>query len=141
MKSVDLTENQKQIYKQFVLNEALFYMIKEYEFWVNNRSVKVSFKSKEYILNIYNPDTLRPRPESYSEDIKTAKTCKDDKQRAILYKNIAAGINAYSKLPLITRWVVPFCGPIGILAIERGVLVKVEPFLNKIFILNFGDHF
>ena len=91
MKSNELNEAEKLKYKNFVLNEALFYMIKEYEFWMKERSVKIKFNSKEYNLNVYNPDTQKPRPESYAEDMKTAQNCQTDNERAKLYKNIAAG--------------------------------------------------
>jgi len=38
-RSTELSEAEKLKYKSFVLNEALFYMIKEYEFWMKERSV------------------------------------------------------------------------------------------------------
>lgn len=96
MKSNELNQVEKLRYKKFVLNEALFYMIKEYEFWMKERSVQVLFKSKEYKLNVYNPDTQKPRPESYAEDMKTAQNCENEKERGKLYKNIAAGNNYFS---------------------------------------------
>ncbi len=90
-RSTELSEAEKLKYKSFVLNEALFYMIKEYEFWMKERSVAIKFKTKEYKLNVYNPDTQKPRPESYVEDMKTAQNCANEDERAKLYKNIAAG--------------------------------------------------
>ena len=41
---------------------------REYEFWMTNRSVNVSFGTANY----YSSPTNTPRPESYSEDVTTA---------------------------------------------------------------------
>lgn len=61
--------------ERFVLDEALPRMIREYEFWMKQRSVRVRLstrrRSRVYRLNLYRVDTSQPRPESFHEDLTT----------------------------------------------------------------------
>ena len=93
--SKELSLDEKRKYKSFVFDKALVYVVKEYEFWMSERSIKVTFGQNEFMLNVFSADNQKPRPESYSEDINTAKSCTTDKERANLYKNIAAGFKAH----------------------------------------------
>jgi len=88
--SRELDPDAKKRYKQFVLDEGLHAIIKEYEFWMKNRSVEVIVprdkileaetgisgprkKTKTVLLNLYRANTDRPRPESYFEDINSVR--------------------------------------------------------------------
>lgn len=66
-------------------------MIKEYKYWMRERSIKISHKGVEYKLNLYSPTNDKPRPESYSEDIHTASYCQSETERAKIYKDLSAG--------------------------------------------------
>lgn len=80
--SRELDSETKKRFKQFVLNDGLRAVIKEYEFWMKNRTVEVTIpddkimepdaegkRARTVRLNIYKANTDRPRPESYFEDI------------------------------------------------------------------------
>ncbi|KAM7207088.1 glycoside hydrolase family 37 protein [Rhypophila sp. PSN 637] len=102
-----------------ILKRALPLLIKEYEFWSNNRTVEVKGRSgKTYTLNRYHVDNNQPRPESYREDWITANNqsyhaqsgiiypetvALNDSQKAILYSNLASG--AESGWDYGTRWI------------------------------------
>ena len=58
-------------------------MIKEYKYWMRERSVKINHNGIEYKLNLYSPVNDRPRPESYSEDIHTASYFQDENEKAM----------------------------------------------------------
>jgi alpha,alpha-trehalase len=66
-------------------------MIKEYKYWMRERSVKINHNGIEYKLNLYSPVNDRPRPESYSEDIHTASYFQDENEKAKVYKDLSAG--------------------------------------------------
>ena len=42
-------------------------MIKEYNYWMRERSIKVVHKGSRYFLNNYQSTNIQPRPESYYE--------------------------------------------------------------------------
>ncbi|KAM7222162.1 glycoside hydrolase family 37 protein [Rhypophila decipiens] len=102
-----------------ILKRALPLLIKEYEFWSNNRTVEVKGRNgKTYTLNRYHVDNNQPRPESYREDWITANNqsyyaqsgiiypetvALNDSQKAILYSNLASG--AESGWDYGTRWI------------------------------------
>lgn len=93
--SRELNADDKKSMKKFVLGEGLKAALREYEFWMVNRSVEVNVpiqgtalenieaglagdnttfrKTKPVRLNIYKADTDRPRPESYFEDINSVR--------------------------------------------------------------------
>jgi neutral trehalase len=96
--SRELNADDKKSMKRFVLGEGLKAALREYEFWMVNRSVEVNVpiqgtalenieaglagddtnfrKTKKVRLNIYKADTDRPRPESYFEDINSVRNTK-----------------------------------------------------------------
>merc|ERR1712043_63210 len=74
---------------------------KEYNFWMNNRTVEVWKDGQVYQLNRYNPINNQPRPESYSEDIETAKDFNSSDARKI-YNNLVAA--AESGWDFSSRW-------------------------------------
>lgn len=113
------SETKKQL-KQFVLNDGLRAAIKEYEFWMTNRSIEVNLPNEKQILlgpdsstgktrraksvrlNIYRANTDRPRPESYFEDINSAVYCKRPEDRSKLYMDLSTA--AETGYDFSSRW-------------------------------------
>lgn len=85
-------------YVKSILND----LEKEYEFWRQNRTVEIEMPSGgKYNLSIYAADMDTPRPESYYEDVHTAKEVPDNAKPA-LYQDIASA--AESGWDFSTRW-------------------------------------
>ncbi|EAQ93669.1 hypothetical protein CHGG_01904 [Chaetomium globosum CBS 148.51] len=105
-------------YLNSILERALPLLVKEYEFWSNNRTVSITAADgKEYTLNRYAVENNQPRPESYREDYVTAnngsyyaasgiiypvKTPLNESEKAELYSNLASG--AESGWDYTARW-------------------------------------
>ncbi|KAF2453737.1 Six-hairpin glycosidase-like protein [Lineolata rhizophorae] len=100
-----------------ILERAIPLLEREHAFWMNNRTVEVSFGNETYVLNHYAVNNTQPRPESYREDWVTANNEsyysesgivypeKDDltmDERAELYANLASG--AESGWDYSSRW-------------------------------------
>ena len=85
-------------YVMSILND----LEREYEFWRQNRTVEIKMPSGgKYNLSIYAADMDMPRPESYYEDVHTAKEVPDNAKPA-LYQDIASA--AESGWDFSTRW-------------------------------------
>ncbi|KAK1752524.1 glycoside hydrolase [Echria macrotheca] len=90
-----------------ILERAVPLLIKEHDFWINNRSVTVTAKDgKTYTLQRYHVNNNQPRPESYREDFNTATNTSyysmsgiiypetvalNETERAEVYANLATG--------------------------------------------------
>ncbi|KAH7128324.1 trehalase precursor [Dendryphion nanum] len=100
-----------------ILERALPLLEKEYEFWVNNRTVTLERAHRNYTLAHYAVDNNQPRPESYREDYITANnktffnehgetfnvtTPLNSSQIAQLYSDLASG--AESGFDYTARW-------------------------------------
>ncbi|KAK3943753.1 glycoside hydrolase family 37 protein [Diplogelasinospora grovesii] len=101
-----------------ILQRALPLMVREYNFWMTNRTADVTAPSgKTYTLNRYHVDANQPRPESYLEDYETANNQSyyaasgiiypetaplNDTQKGDLYANLASG--AESGWDYGSRW-------------------------------------
>ncbi|KAK4231814.1 glycoside hydrolase [Podospora fimiseda] len=101
-----------------ILERAVPLLIKEHEFWTNNRSITATGPDgKNYTLNRYAVLNNQPRPESYREDYITAnnasyhaesgiiypvKTPLNETEIATLYSNLASG--AESGWDYTARW-------------------------------------
>ncbi|XP_036006207.1 trehalase [Fundulus heteroclitus] len=88
---------------QQFLREALPVLEKEYEFWMQNRSVAVAASGSEHVLNRYNVDADLPRPESYTDDLELAEGLPDE-LRQRLWMDLKAG--AESGWDFTSRWFV-----------------------------------
>ncbi|RFU76595.1 trehalase precursor [Trichoderma arundinaceum] len=55
-----------------ILRRALPLLVKEHEFWIENRTVSVDIGNKTYTLQRYDVQNTQPRPESFREDYVTA---------------------------------------------------------------------
>ena len=102
-----------------ILERAVPLLIKEYEFWTNNRSVSVTGSNgKTYKLNRYAVNNNQPRPESYREDWITANNQSyysksgvvypetmplNETEKEKLYANLATG--AESGWDYVSRWI------------------------------------
>ncbi|KAK5657080.1 hypothetical protein OQA88_3608 [Cercophora sp. LCS_1] len=101
-----------------ILDRAVPLLIKEYNFWINNRSVTLTGPDgNEYTLQRYSVNNNQPRPESYREDYNTANNKSyystsgiiypenvslNDSEKKELYANLATG--AESGWDYGTRW-------------------------------------
>jgi len=100
-----------------LLERALPILEKEYQFWVNNRTVTLERGGRNYSLNHYAVLNTQPRPESYYEDYTTANNqtyvnengqqfnisrSLNDTEKAVLYSNLASG--AESGWDYSARW-------------------------------------
>ncbi|KAL2270867.1 hypothetical protein VTJ83DRAFT_238 [Remersonia thermophila] len=101
-----------------ILDRALPLLIKEHDFWTNNRSVSITAPNgKQYTLNRYAVNNNQPRPESYREDYITAtnqsyyaesgiiypvKNPLNETEIANVYANLASG--AESGWDYSSRW-------------------------------------
>ncbi|KAK0618184.1 glycoside hydrolase family 37 protein [Bombardia bombarda] len=101
-----------------ILASAIPLLIKEHNFWTNNRSVEFTGPDgKTYSLNRFHVDNNQPRPESYREDWITANNQSyyassgiiypetaplNDSQKATLYANLASGAESGSDYG--SRW-------------------------------------
>ncbi|KAL7628200.1 hypothetical protein AAE478_002398 [Parahypoxylon ruwenzoriense] len=101
-----------------ILERALPLLIKEHNFWVENRTVGITSGDKTLHLARYSVQNTEPRPESYREDYVTANNKSyyassgiiypesvplNDTEKAMLYANLASG--AESGWDYSTRWI------------------------------------
>lgn len=88
--------------KEF-LSKALPALEREYNFWMQNRSIVVEVDGKKHTLNRYNVQVGEPRPESYTDDLHLAEHMSEgDKNK--LYAELKAG--AESGWDFSSRWFV-----------------------------------
>lgn len=101
-----------------ILDRALPLLVKEHEFFMNNRTVDVQVGNNTYTLNRYAVENTQPRPESYREDYITARNSSyfaesgilypetvplNDSEVATLYSHLASG--AESGWDYSSRWI------------------------------------
>lgn len=70
----------------------------EFEYWMNNHSVQ----AKGHNLFAYGDASVGPRPESYKEDVISARRYKTDKEKQAYYSELAAA--AESGMDFSSRW-------------------------------------
>ena len=90
MKSEDLSAVKKQEIENFVLNKALPCIIEEYSYWMKFKSIDFVIDEKLYVLNVYRANTDSPRPESFYEDLNTAKDLRKIADRERLFTDIVS---------------------------------------------------
>ncbi|KAI0543143.1 Six-hairpin glycosidase-like protein [Xylaria digitata] len=101
-----------------ILDRALPLLIKEYNFWISNRTVQIEANGRTYSLAHYAVLNSEPRPESYREDWVTANNNSYyaqsgiiypethsliESEKATLYANLASG--AESGWDYTSRWI------------------------------------
>ena len=86
------------------LDENVGLLQKEMDWWINNRRVAIKANNKTYHLYRFDANGYGPRPESYKEDIETAKEagCKTEAEREGMYRHLKAG--AESGWDFSSRW-------------------------------------
>lgn len=127
MHAPDLDSEAKSECERFVLEEALPCLIKEYDFWMSERTAKTN--NYEFDFNIFRADTNKPRPESYLEDIETAKMYNNEKDRQQLFTDIASA--AESGYDFCSRW---FGNLMSLSTIETTNIIPVD--LNSVMYKN-----
>ncbi|KFH45305.1 Trehalase-like protein [Hapsidospora chrysogenum ATCC 11550] len=73
-----------------ILDRALPLLVKEHDFFMNNRTVDVEAGGKTYTLNHYAVENNQPRPESYREDYETARNTSYYSESGIIYPQVEA---------------------------------------------------
>lgn len=141
MKSNILSLEEKNKIKNFVLDQALECIIKEYEYWMKNKITEVEINNQKYILNIYKAFMNKPRPESYFEDLETSSKLSEDRKEKI-YQDISSG--AESGYDFSSRW---FEDPLNMSTIRttdiipvdlNAILYKTELIISDLYLLK-GD--
>lgn len=75
---------------------------KEFAYWLREHVRVIEVDGKKYSMAFYGHDGIGPRPESYSEDVDTAKHLKDPEQKDIFYSELKAA--AESGWDFSSRW-------------------------------------
>ncbi|KAI1107730.1 glycoside hydrolase family 37 protein [Jackrogersella minutella] len=101
-----------------LLERALPLLVKEHNFWVENRTIPITSGNMTFYLTHYGVQNTEPRPESYSEDYITANNASyyatsgiiypethplSDSEKAELYASLASG--AESGWDYNSRWI------------------------------------
>ncbi|KAG9348389.1 hypothetical protein JZ751_002124 [Albula glossodonta] len=89
------------------LRAALPTLEKEYNFWMQNRSVALSVNGTQHLLNRYSVQVGQPRPESYTDDLELAEGLMEGAQEK-LWAELKAG--AESGWDFSSRWFVDHHG-------------------------------
>jgi hypothetical protein len=74
-----------------IIAKALPTLVKEHQFFMNNRTVDVEVEGETYTLNHYQVSNTQPRPESYYEDYTTANNNSYYAEGGIIYPGIPLG--------------------------------------------------
>jgi hypothetical protein len=74
-----------------IIAKALPTLVKEHQFFMNNRTVDVEVDGETYTLNHYQVSNTQPRPESYYEDYTTANNNSYYAEGGIIYPGIPLG--------------------------------------------------
>ncbi|XP_031429612.1 trehalase [Clupea harengus] len=83
------------------LRKAVPALEREYNFWMQNRSIIVEVDGKKHVVNYYNVQVGQPRPESYTDDLDLAEHMSEgDEER--LFAELKAG--AESGWDFSSRW-------------------------------------
>ncbi|KAG0437721.1 Trehalase [Dictyocoela muelleri] len=62
-------EKGNETVKKYILSDGFDALIKEYNFWMENRAIEIEFDDEKHILNVYSVKSDFPRIESFKEDI------------------------------------------------------------------------
>ncbi|CAH1103606.1 unnamed protein product [Psylliodes chrysocephalus] len=77
---------------------------KEFNFWMNNHTKIVTLNDVNYTLALYGDRSSGPRPESYTDDVKSASIFEDNEEKQAFYSELKAG--AESGWDFSSRWFV-----------------------------------
>lgn len=143
MHSPKIDAEAKRECERFVLDVALPTMITEYNFWMRERTIWIERDGENFEFNVYRANTGQPRPESYFEDIETAKMYNNQKDREQLFMDIASG--AESGYDFCSRW---FTDSMSLSTIATSQIIPVDlnclMYRNEIIISDFcflkGDY-
>ncbi|XP_077182642.1 trehalase-like [Paroedura picta] len=86
------------------LRDHIHLLEAEYQFWQEQRAVKVTAAGKEHLLNRYNVRVGEPRPESYSTDVELAMGMDEEAQQNLWAELKGA---AESGWDFSSRWFLP----------------------------------
>ncbi|CAG09057.1 unnamed protein product [Tetraodon nigroviridis] len=80
---------------------------REYQFWMQNRSVSLEKDGRKHVLNRYNAQVNLPRPESYTDDLELAEGLSAE-QKQQLWADLKSG--AESGWDFTSRWYIDGSG-------------------------------
>ncbi|KAJ3663036.1 hypothetical protein Zmor_007346 [Zophobas morio] len=108
---------------------------KELRFWLDNKVVTVPKNGINYTLAHYDSESGSPRPESYYEDVDTARRLPNEEDRIQLYADLKSG--AESGWDFSSRWIVDENGTANAnltsLQTRRIIPVDLNAFLCQAF--------
>ncbi|CAK9825716.1 unnamed protein product [Anthophora retusa] len=84
------------------LEENLYLLEKEFDFWMTNRTVEVEMDGTKYTLARYYEESSGPRPESYKEDYLTSQSFRTAEEKDNYYAELKTA--AESGWDFSSRW-------------------------------------
>lgn len=102
---------------------------KELNFWLAKRTINVTKNGATYKLIRYAVESNTPRPESYSEDVKTCSVFSDDEKKKYCYSQLKSG--AESGMDFSSRWIADKTHSFNLSHIDLYNVVPVD--LNAFF--------
>lgn len=107
---------------------------KELNFWLAHRTVQVSKNGVTYKLARYAVESNTPRPESYSEDIKTCGVYSSNSKQQFCNSQLKSG--SESGMDFSSRWMADKNKPFNLSLIEPSKIIPVD--LNSILFKDFS---
>ncbi|XP_043801135.1 trehalase isoform X3 [Apis laboriosa] len=84
------------------LENNLYLLEKEFDFWMTNRTVEIEVDGVNYLLARYNEESSGPRPESYKEDYLTSQSFRTNEEKDNYYAELKTA--AESGWDFSSRW-------------------------------------
>ncbi|KAG6803549.1 trehalase isoform X1 [Apis mellifera caucasica] len=84
------------------LENNLYLLEKEFDFWMTNRTVEIEVDGVNYVLARYNEQSSGPRPESYKEDYLTSQSFRTNEEKDNYYSELKTA--AESGWDFSSRW-------------------------------------
>ncbi|XP_031774563.1 trehalase [Apis florea] len=84
------------------LENNLYLLEKEFDFWMTNRTVEIEVDGVNYVMARYNEESSGPRPESYKEDYLTSQSFRTNEEKDNYYAELKTA--AESGWDFSSRW-------------------------------------
>nr|XP_022912444.1 trehalase-like [Onthophagus taurus] len=112
------------------LKNNIKYLDEELNFWLNTL-ITIYVDSIDYIVAVYPPGGVGPRPEFYYEDVKTASSLKNNTEKQKLYKQLRKASQSGFESP--SRWIFNNSKKKSLTNVSRVVPVDLNAFLYEAF--------
>lgn len=117
------------------LKKNVHLLQKELKYWLKTQTVTFSFNNNEHTLARYSIDDPSPRPESYSEDVKTCSTRKSEEDTKNCYRDLKSG--AETGWDYSSRWFIDergsYGGNLSSIQTRRIIPVDLNSFLAQAY--------